>query len=338
MKKVVLLIFAISLCSCATLKVQVKTADKDSLDVYYDKIDKNRVLAYQYQQGISYLLSSKIISNRSEITSLFSDFLKKDVSDVEYINEMKSSFSEKYIVVVDGLLIKMNNNSKLIIDKKYNEALLGYYDMFEDYLKLKKDINNENFLSEKDKTDFAIDANLKLNTANKMFFNGRANLLGDEMVGYITKKENCHLWKSTYNRTVSRTYFGNADIAVILNDLPNNYNNNYTIKGVRLDGARLIQSSFDVVTQAINVAASMYGISTANQGDTNSFYPESFTLINELPSKTIELENKNALFLEVRKQLIIKILNEDMTSKNLNEMKKSIDRINAFWEFYNVKL
>jgi hypothetical protein len=62
--------------------------------------------------------------------------------------------------------------------------------------------------------------------------------------------------------------------------MPDSYNNNYSIKGVRVDAAKLIQSTFDVMTQVVNIAASMTGITLPNtSGDTASFQPEEFDQI-----------------------------------------------------------
>ena len=103
--------------------------------------------------------------------------------------------------------------------------------------------------------------------------NNRDNLLGDPMVSYITKTENLDIWKSNYNKTKSWTSFGNSDIAVVLTEDPESYNNNYTIKGVRVDADKLIQSSFDALAQSISVLTSSHGISVPNDTTNNYFAP-----------------------------------------------------------------
>lgn len=342
MKIIYLLLSLVLLSSCSSLRVQVSTANPDSLKKMTEKIDILEKEAFHYRKNLSPLLNTQIIVNKDLITKQFNENLR-DLLNTSKINQTdfylnEANFITNYTTIVDEILQKYNSANSLVIKKNYQQALDQYFSILQNFQKLKSNLEAEDILKDNQKEKILLEISTKLSATIAVFYNGRANLLGDQIVSYITLKENDLIWESTYNRTASRTYFGNADIAIILNEMPNNYNNNYSIKGVRVDAAKLIQSTFDVMTQVVNVAASMSGIQPATAGDTNSFYPEEFEEIKTLSEKTSELQNKTELLKESQKQLLLKILGEGIQDKKDEDLKKSVSEIKNFWDEYKLNL
>lgn len=340
MKSIISLLLLIALSSCSSLSVKVSTANPKSLKKIADGIDPNEKLAFAYKKALQPLLNTKIITEQDLITSQFEKKLIEDDVDSNDVEVIRVAFNDSYNTIVNQIISDYNNANTAMVNKNYEQAVDIYLALPQKFQSLKSNLTIEKGLTADQKEPIITEISTKLTIANNaVFYNGRANLLGDQIVSYITMKENDSIWKSTYNRTASRTYFGNADIAVVLNEMPNNYNNNYAIKGVRVDAAKLIQSTFDVMTQVVNVAASMYGIRPPNATtDPNSFYPEEFTEIKTLPIKTVELENRKALLRAAQKQLLLKILGENIQNKTTPEIQKSVADIKQFWDTYKLNL
>lgn len=329
---VMLLVFT----GCTSLKVQVSTADPIKLKEIASKIDPYEKLAFKFKIGMNPMLHSDIILSKDDIMNKVTTYIDEELKEGHYDTitavQAKLNFDKNYTAAVDTIVNRNSAIETKMFQKKYAEAVNGYLGLLPQFQKLISNLKTQPYLTNEIKDPIILQATTNLNDANAVFHNGRANLLGDEIVSYITKKENDKIWESTYNKTVSNTFFGNSDIAVVLNEMPNNYNNNYSIKGVRVDAAKLIQSSFDMMTQVINVAASVSGVLPTYKGDDNSFYPEQFDEVKTLPAKTTELSNKKALFEQMQKQLLLKILNENINKKSGDDLKKAISEIHDYWE------
>jgi hypothetical protein len=340
MKKILFLgVMLLIFCSCSTLKVQVSAADQDQLKKIADKLDVFEKMAFDYRKALIPLTNAKIITKRDDLINQYAIASKKAVAsgnrDSSTAGLAQGSFKAGYIKAIDEILTDFNKANIEMVNKRYHAAVDIYLLLPQKLQKVASNLALDDALEEQQKEPFITDITQKLSTANTVFHGGRANLLGDKMVAYITMKKNDTLWKSTYNKTVSTTFFGNADIAVVLNEMPDSYNNNYSIKGVRVDAAKLIQSTFDVMTQVVNIAASMTGITLPNtSGDTASFQPEEFDQIKNLPANTVELQNRKEVLQAAKKQLLLKILGENLAHKKGDDLKKSVEAINTFWDVY----
>jgi len=354
MRKLILLSLLVLTCSCcSSLRVKVSTADPKRVKEFTDAIDPFEKLAFDYRKILLPLLQTKIITEKKQITDQSDKKIKEIVDSGEIAaidaNDFKSNFRTIYTSQVDEIIASYNVANTFMIDKQYHQAVDIYLVLLQKFNTLASNLNialtsisltsKVNIIEPVKKEAIISEITTGVAIANSAFYNGRANLLGDKLVGYITMKDNKGIWKSTYNRTASRTYFGNADIAVVLNEMPNNYNNNYSIKGVRVDAAKLIQSTFDVMTQVVNVAASMSGITLPNtSGDANSFHPQEFTQIKELPQKKAELQNRKEQLKQSQRQLLLKILGENMQHKEIAEIQVSVTDIKQFWDTYKLNL
>lgn len=333
MKKYLLLSLLPLMCSCSSLKVKVSTANPDMLKIIADKIDSFEELAFQYKKAFEPLLFTKILTEKDQIILQSKDVLAWS-NHSDDLQKERAVFENNYISTVNDILSDYNRSNILMKAKKYEDAIEIYLSLPHKFQKLSYDLTIEKSLQPEQKRSIINELSNRLTIVNAMFYGGRANLLGDKMVAYVTLKKNENIWESTYNETISRTYFGTADIAVVLNEMPNSYNNNYSIKGVRVDAAKLIQSSFDVMTQVLNVMAAMSGIIPANNSDTNYSYPDKFPEIQTLPVKTVELQNRKDLLRESQKQLLLKILGENLDLKSENELKTSVIQIKNYWDIY----
>ncbi|HLX72308.1 MAG TPA: hypothetical protein VKV04_22035 [Verrucomicrobiae bacterium] len=93
-------------------------------------------------------------------------------------------------------------------------------------------------------------------------FEGEGDLLNEPLASTVVgAPEEC--WRHAYNRTYANGMFGDTDIAVKMDSVAN-----FTMKGVRLDADKMIQSTFDSLQLAVKIAASTYGIPVPAPGGT----------------------------------------------------------------------
>lgn len=172
-------------------------------------------------------------------------------------------------------------------------------------------------------------------------------ILGDPMVSFLTKEENAGIWKSCYNKTVSNNFFGNADIAFILRSNPpenevktGDYNNNFTIKGVRLDSNDATNALLTGLTQTLNFVANTQGIplKIGQQQDPNAPVPVQNTLVTGLSDDKIVLENKKKKLADYKKILVEKIISENIDHRSGADLTSAIQRIETFWSTLKTEL
>ncbi|WP_299554503.1 hypothetical protein [Seonamhaeicola sp.] len=324
--------------SCARMVVNVSTADSDRVQEEGEKyID--RMKAYAFVE-IKPLVFACDLFDSDKMNTYISKDIKEGIavgtiaSDDEAILKTNiKSFTDAAIKVIQNTY---KQATALTEQKKYSEAVDRFWDSYNLVEQLKKDIKHELDNSDAANSIEAIECFSVLYA--EAASGDRFNLLGDPMVSYITKEENLPLWESTYNRTKSSTFFGNADIAVVLQEDPESYNNNYAIKGVRVDADKLIQSSFDVLAQSINVVASSQGIALPDKGEQNYFYPDVIPEIQNLATEKNKLADKRKEYEAYRKLLIVNILNKNLDNKSGEELKTAIDEIKALWATYKAKM
>ena len=132
-----------------------------------------------------------------------------------------------------------------------------------------------------------------------------------------------------YGKTVARTRFGNSDIALSMEGP-----GHYTVKGVRMDAAEVIEASFKVLTQSIQFVAASTGLPVTPAGSGSSA-GEPKPVIDEI-AKLDELNSS----MEIRKTLYNKsnlgllevILNEQSKLANNTNRPISIDIIQKYFE------
>lgn len=170
----------------------------------------------------------------------------------------------------------------------------------------------------------------------------RFPILGDPLTSYITKKKNADaiIWKNTFNKTVSWNFLGNSDIAIILRSNPperelksGDYNNNFTIKGVRMDAADATNALITGLTQTMNFIANTQGISIPMPQPTTTTdpVPVQNPLVTGLFADTMTYTSKKKRLEDAKKMLLDKIKMENIQSKSGTDLDDATKRIEDYW-------
>lgn len=325
MKKIILLATISIVCaSCARMVVRVKTADLATVQKKYQTLKEEQ---------------TKIE------TSLTEAKLKKQITLKKQVKEKKKEIDKliQQTKTLHGIGDDFKNiaNSNNLDEEQYSTLGVFASNNSNPNIKLKgKEIKTS--VDEKEDLEEQL-TQLKKSITTIYTTPPRKNLLGDLLTSYVTSdsaKRKDKIWKSKYNEAKSNARFGNADIAVVLMEDPESYNNNYSIKGVRVDADKLIQSSFDVLAQSITLLASTTGVVPQGGGDEDNYFaPSAIPQIKQLTTKNTELRKKQKQLKAYKNLIILEILNRDLdNAKTDDEVKKAIKEITAIWTSYKSKL
>ncbi len=339
-KLFIALLLCLNLGGCAQMRVLVSTADSDLVRAKWDII-QHRHTAFAFS-----LAKDEVFSNEIFDRVKMMEYIIKDIDDgihrfeidsfdrLLFIDNIDNSISER----CDTIKKWYSKAVKLTDEQKYEEAHLTFLITMEKANDLEYLIKDE--LVSLSGSDLTIKVLETFNSiVSKVAKGKRANLLGDPMVSFITKNENIHkLWNSNYNTTKSSTYFGNSDIAVVLQEDPESYNNNYSIKGVRVDADQLIQSSFDALAQSINIMASSMGVPLPATDQNDFLNPDIASEIQNLPGEKNKLRAKEKKYETYKKLLLLAILNKDLDNMTEDQLKEAIVQIKSKWDKFKVKM
>lgn len=347
MRKITPIVLLIILCSsCVTkLKVTVKSADREVVLKEAEKYIKEDV-----QKGITTLENFYYTWDDNTILEQIYDYIQKEDSatlpknsKVVFKNQFENQFhpklkSIKKLATEAQNLYDVNKNYEAL--SKVNFAGKIIFEI-QDILK--------NYEIEEGKQKIVLES--KAVTQASKAINGTVRtkfpILGDPMVSFLTKKENDTIWKSCYNKTVSSNFFGNADIAFILRGNPpeneiksGDYNNNFTIKGVRLDANDASNALLTGLTQTLNFVANTQGLplNIGQQQDPNYPAPVENALVTSLANDKNTLENKKRKLADYKKMLVEKILSEKIDEKRGADLTAAIQRIETFWNTLKTEL
>ncbi len=110
--------------------------------------------------------------------------------------------------------------------------------------------------------------------------------------------------KARINKTVSKTFFGNSDIAIKM-DSPGTF----IVKGARVDSDEALKTSFKVLNQGIKYMAYANGIPTPTGGNgsekSNNIQIPELEEYNHLSRKLEEIINQSDLFTDAYVQSLI---------------------------------
>lgn len=275
------------------------------------------------------------------------EFFKTDI-----VNTFETKYGDKY-----GIIIQLNN--KLKEEYKRQELVIAYNTISQIELRISEittDLANYDL-----RKNTKLSAIFKKKISEIPFFDKvnettksikeeserlRFHLLGDPMVSFVAKDNNKDLWKSCFNKTFSRNFFGNSDIAVILRKNPSkneeksgDYNNNFTIKGVRLDSDEAVKATFNVMSQAVNMIATVYGAPKFSSSNSST------NPLPEIPDNIVKFDNTEDDYhisekkLENYKKLLIKLIeNENINPKSGEDLKNSITKIKTQWNIIKTEL
>jgi|GEM_PF-4237840 len=339
MKTIITLILSVSILisCCSKLKVVVKVADRDKIADNHKDYGKEQVLA-------------SIISLQSYIDHWDKESLLKTILDFvatlgnkngekDNIDEVKESyrkkFSERYDPQITQITEYLSHANALYINKKYQEASVYSEIAYLQIVSIKNELKTYNVAGTNiDISDQVPDIN-KLQKPRSRF-----PILGDPIASYIAKENNDDIWKSIFNKTVSSSFLGNSDVAYILRSNPpeeevksGDYNNNFTIKGVRMDAADVTNAVFTTLTQTINFVAASQGVPLRSQPNTENPQPVQSPEILNLTNDQKKLEIKSKKYKDYTHLLLEKINMENIQNKDGENLNEAIKRIQEYWEF-----
>lgn len=345
MRKITPIVLLIILCSsCVTkLKVTVKSADREVVLKEAEKYIKEDV-----ERGIATL--ENFYYNWDD------DFILKEMFN--YIEKRDTSIflpKDRYIYIND---FNTKFNSKLDSIKKLATEAQNLYDTNKNYEALSKvnfagkiifEIQDilKNYEIKNQKVELEFETITQASKAISGTVRTKFPILGDPMVSFLTKNKNKTIWKSRYNKTVSSNFLGNADIAFILRGNPpeneiksGDYNNNFTIKGVRLDANDASNALLTGLTQTLNFVANTQGLplNIGQQQDPNYPAPVENALVTSLANDKNTLENKKRKLADYKKMLVEKILSEKIDEKRGTDLTAAIQRIETFWNTLKTEL
>jgi hypothetical protein len=341
-------ILLILFSSCVSkLKVTVKSADREVVLKEAEKYIKEDV-----ERGITALENFYYNWDENTILNQIYDFIEKQ-DNAKILPSSKKEYEKNFKTRLDPMLQSLkdltDNAEKAFSDNKNYEALSNINMAGKIIFKIQDLLKNYNIhplgptkivsiKSENvDQTSTVVNGTLRT----------KFPIIGDPMVSFLTKKENDSIWKSCYNKTVSKNFFGNADIAFILRSNPpekevktGDYNNNFTIKGVRLDSNDATNALLTGLTQTLNFVANTQGIplNIGQQQDTKNPTPEQNVLVTGLSNDKIALENKRKKLADYRKMLIEKIISENIDRRSGADLTNAIQRIETFWSTLKTEL
>lgn len=344
MRTIIALLFIVSILTscCSKLRVVVKVADRDQVAINNKDYGKDQVLAsiISLQTYIDSWDKEKILKTILEfVAGTGTENGEKDnVDDVKDIYREK--FSEKYDPQIKEITEYLSKAHTLYKNKNFQEASV-YTELA--YLQI---VNIKNELKTFQVEWGTIDISNQIPDINKLQKpRSRFPILGDPIASYIAKNDNDQIWKSIFNKTVSYSFLGNSDVAYILRSNPpeeelksGDYNNNFTIKGVRMDAADVTNAVFTTLTQTINFVAGTQGIPLRNQPNQESPQPTQIEEILNLSDDQKKLDLKSKKHKDYAHFLIEKINMENIQDKDGNSLDEAIKRIKEYWEFLKQNL
>ncbi|MCY1223454.1 hypothetical protein D3C87_364770 [compost metagenome] len=355
-----LAVFLLLLTSCASrLKVVVKVADRDQVLAMAEASLKAEVLPsiialenFRNNWDEEALLNEIYDSVENKLQAKL-----RDVTKAEYKAAFAKQFNPKnsivnsYIAEAKRQYDAAKTNDAFIAINKANLEIMSIQEVFKSYkISLATTLGIDPATIERGPEEKSLDAAAKVATAGTE--RTRFPILGDPLTSYITKEKNgdAIIWKNTYNKTVSWNLFGNSDVAVILRSNPpekelksGDYNNNFVIKGVRMDAADATNALITGLTQTMNFIANTQGISVPMPQPTNTTDPTPVQnlLVTGFFADTMSYTAKKKKLEDYKKMLLEKIKMENITAideENEEEFNNAVKRIEDYWTSLKTEL
>lgn len=338
--------------SCVSrLKVEIQIADRDEIL----RADKKYPKEIKQNPAKSIVILNNFIQEwevtKEKKLQLILNYAKDEMG-APLANEVKEIYSIKLDSLIFGIAKNKDDAKESYINNNIDAAM--------------ESINNANLKIEElknillSRSVFDSDNNHiqlvkeKLNTVlNKLATtNGtvrqRFPILGDELASFIALEENEFIWKSVFNKTIASSFLGNTDIAMILRSNPpdrelksGDYNNNFTIKGVRMDASDVTSAIFNGLTQTVNFIAVTQGV-PLNLGMTpasaeNPIPNQNQLVLNaQVDSDNLALKKKKLV--QYKQLLLKKIELENVETGTVAEIQLKAKRISDYWEGLKIEL
>lgn len=160
---------------------------------------------------------------------------------------------------------------------------------------------------------------------------GQAGILDDPRAAAVVYAPEQY-WSRQFNQTFCSGWFGNTDCAVKMEGL-----GSFTIKGVRLDAAKITQATFSVAREAIQTVAAVYGVPVPKSGAAAGTPPAAggVSVDLESPVKRQREATTSLLMLRLARLSIFETIvaqRKGITSTDENTRRRAVATINAVFE------
>jgi hypothetical protein len=160
---------------------------------------------------------------------------------------------------------------------------------------------------------------------------GKAGILDDPRAAAVVYAPKQY-WSRQFNQTFCSGWFGNTDCAVKMEGL-----GSFTIKGVRLDAAKITQATFSVAREAIQTVAAVYGVPVPKTGAAAGTPPATGAVSADLdsPAKRQRDATTSLLMLRIARLAIFETIvaqRQSVLSQDESVRKQAIATINAMFE------
>ncbi|WP_284653280.1 hypothetical protein [Flavobacterium terrisoli] len=358
MKKLFIICVLFIATGCMSkLKVVVEVADRDKIITESGRLDQpNVALSINSLQNFITEWDKK---HKDRMSKLFSDvktglgvstlspavikkFTDKIDAHIENIKTNKEKAEQYYNTYLgDNKKLVELNAAKLYVEKGGSEL-----EKLEATLKDEGVLNAPTLAVVPESREVAATVSSGITAlANNGALRTRFPILGDELVWFISKNSDKDIWKSVFNKTACANFMGNADMAMILRSTPpereiksGDYNNNFTIKGVRLDAADATNALVTGLTQTFNFIAATQGIpsvlnATPQTGTADNPLPNGSTAVNTIYDDQFKIETDRKKLEKCKELLIQKIKQEKFPANQTDaDARAAANRIKKYWD------
>ena len=354
-KTIYIFLLSLLLFGCVSrLKVEIQIANRESILLAEKKLPREMIQNIAAAIVILDGFISEWETDETRKVKIITDYVKSimgaDVGD-DVEKEYRSLINDKISSVKknrdEAKMWFLNNNldqTKIFIDKARLEL--------EELKNIIKTRENLNVRTNNIQQVQIIEQNL-IRTTQALAQNSgserqRFPILGDELASFIAQKENGFIWKGVFNKTLASSFLGNTDIAMILRSNPperemrsGDYNNNFTIKGVRTDASDATKAIFNGLTQTINFLASTKVLPLGMEANANSVdnpLPNQNQLLLNSQADRDKLLIKKKKLADYKQLLITKIEVERLELGTDAEVQLKVKRINMYWDQLKIEL
>ncbi|MGZ3861731.1 MAG: hypothetical protein ACXVPN_00400 [Bacteroidia bacterium] len=355
MKYIILLTLAIMLSGCySKLKVRVDVFDTKALNESYER---KLLIRMEFEDE----LRSKIDGNYLSVMranslyvfqNLLANYKKVEAGSAALIiDQISSKYIEKESIYRSSMMkiLSYRENDKGLPNDDYANLKTSYYMAKDDFLAFIKAAGDEILSMTESGAKLQLekvrDNVIKLETE----YGG--SISEDRMASFIVKAPERYWSKydtkvddlskdinekkgkrsARINKTVATTHFGNADIAIKM-DQPGYF----VIKGVRVDADAAIKASFKVLNQGIKYMAMASGIPV--KGPETKTEPILLPEIANLEQNKNKSAYVNKIYTVATEAFLSVLINESKNLDNVNEKAASIARIKKAYDIYKQQL
>lgn len=334
MRNLNLIVFILMLTSCSSaLKIRVDVLNREALRKFPEF---NKLEAEQIYVKIKTANDKKLFDDyRRDLKKLVRDGIIKLTIDAEIAEADAQTINTKIDKAIDKTMDKVKTEVDASLKSYETPAPVNG---LPDYAAIKGKLEGSvaPFLQLKDDIETELDHPIE---GFELFFNQKKrelSLSDDELLDDLLTSSVVHspkrFWKrmkvendfsiaykknnkkSAYSRTLVRTFMGNSDIAITMEN-----KGHFTVKGVRLDAAKVVEATFKGLTQSIHFLAMTSGVPVKKDDSEVPVLPE----LEQLTKAKVETKENIQLFNESILQVANTVLSQQRDLLGADATKKT---------------